>query len=439
MYFTIINGLLLAFFSFLIFVAIKLKFHPFLPINITGIIVVAISLYLDLNDLLNPTNIIIVFVAILLVFVFNIIFTFINFKEEVTEIEARRLRKYLTAGISNEHFKLIGDEKLFKAEIEKHKNMPVQDQLQSLEMFRMANAAFVKGDYKEALEKYDLSTNWIETSIGFLNQSGVLLQLDQYEDALVMAAKAAEIQPDFYEALLNQGVTLEKMKRFDEALAKYKSAGAVSPDEYEGWFCCANVLFKIKKPEQAIEYYDKSIDRYGRLYEAWYFKGVCLQKIGKDVEALRCFEHVIKLNADYCHAYYRSGNILTGLERNNDAIHAYEKAIKINSQFITAWNNLGVVLAKIGRTRDAIKCYDRAIKISPEYHEAWLNKGLALDNIGAHKKAYVSYCKFLELAPSDMEKRVAITRKRVDEIRNRYKFKTQKPLKKVSKKKKVKR
>ena len=439
MYFTIINCLLLAFFLFLIFVGIRLRFWAFLPINIIGIIVVSISLYLDLKGLLNPINIIFLFAAILLIFITDIIFTFRDFREEVTEIEARRLRRYLTEGTTNEHFKLIGDEQLIKTEIEQHKNVSPQDQLQAIEMFKLGNRAYVRGDYKEALEKYDLSTNWVETSISYLNQSGVLLRLEQFEDAFVMAKKATEIKPGLFEALLNQGVALDKMKKYDQALAKYKKAGELSPDEYEIWFCCANVLFKMNKSEEAIEYYDRTINLHGRLYEAWYYKGVCLQKVGKDVEALRCFEQVVKLNSNYHHAYYRAGIILMKLDRNNEAIQAYEKAIKLNSEFITAWNNLGVLLAKVGRIKDAIKCYQRAIKINAEYYEAWLNLGLAQDNLGLVKKAYASYCRFLELAPSDMEKRIMITRKRVDEIKNRHKIRVVKDQKTDIKKKKQKR
>jgi len=438
MYFTIINGLLLAFFLFLIFVGIRLRFWAFLPINIVGIIIISVSLYLDSNEMLNPINIIILFAALLIIFITDIIFTFRDFREEVTEIEAKRLRKYLTDGISNEHFKLIGNEKLFKAEIEQHKNIPVQDQLQALEMFKAGNQAFIKGDYKEALEKYDLSTSWVETGIGLLNQSGVMMHLEQYEDALVMAEKAGEIRTVIYEAFLNQSVALEKIKKYDQALEKYKAAGKIAPDEYEAWFCCANVLFKMSKPEEAIEYYDKSINLYARHYEAWYYKGVCLQKINQDVEALRCFEQVIKLNPDYYHAYYRSGNILTKLDRSQDAIQAYEKAIKMNPDFVTAWNNLGVALAKIGRLKDAVKCYERAIKVNPEYYEAWLNLGLAQDNLGLIKKAYMGYSKFLELAPPDLEKRIAITKKRVDEIKSKHKVKKEEAQQKPVKKRKFK-
>jgi len=423
MYFIIVNGLLLAFFLFLILVGFKLRFWAFIPINVVGIIVVSLSLYLDFNKLLNPMTIIILFAALLIIFITNIIFTFRDFREEVTDIDAKRLRTYLTLGISNEYFKLIGDEKLFKKEIEGHKNIPIQEQLQALEMFKAGNQAFNKGEYKEALEKYDLSASWVETGIGFLNQSGVLMQLEQFEDAFVMAEKAEQIQPGLFEALLNQGVSMEKLKKYDQALEKYKAAGKIAPDEYEAWLCCANILFKMNKPAEAIEYYDKTLNLYARLYEAWYYKGVSLQKINQDVEALQCFEQSIKFNPGYYHAYYRSGNILTKLDRNHDAIYAYEKTIKLNPDFVTAWNNLGVVLSKIGRLKDAVKCYERAVKVNPEYYEAWLNLGLAWDNLGLIKKAYRSYNKFLELAPPDMEKRISITQKRVDEIRSKYKIK----------------
>jgi len=438
MYFTIINGLLLAFFLFLIVVGIKLRFWAFLPINFIGIVIISISLYLDWSALLNPINIIILLAAILIIFITDLIFTFRDFREEITEIEARRVRRYLAARNANEHFKLIGDEKLMRAEIEQYKNIPVQEQLQALEMFKLGNRAYLKSEYKEALEKYDLSTSWVQTSIGFLNQSGVLLQLEQFEDAFVMAEKAADIQPNFFEALLNQAVALDKMKKYDQALAKYKMAGTISPDEYEVWFCGANVLFKMNKPEEAIDCYDRSINLNSRLYEAWYYKGVCLQKSGLDVEALHCFEQVIKLNSNYYHAFYRSGNILMKLDRTAEAIHAYEQAIKLNSEFIIAWNNLGVALAKVGRIKDAIKCYERAIKINPEYYEAWLNLGLAEDNVGLYKKAYLSYYRFLELAPADLEKRITIIRKRVDEIKVRHKIKADKSQVKDTKTKKPK-
>ncbi len=426
MYFLIINGLLAAFFLFLIFIGLRLKFWAYLPINVVGLIIIGICFYLELMKLLNPTNILLLFAMLIVVFITNIVFTFRDFKEDISEVQIQRRLKYLVEGLGNEHYKLIADEKLIKSEIERHREIPAQDRLQALEMLKLGNSEFVRGRNKEALEKYDLSTSWVETAIGYLNQSGVLLKLGQFEDALMMAGKAAELQPQLYEALLNQGVALEKMKKFEDALGKYKAAANLVPEDYEVWYCSATVLYKMNRLEEAIECYDKSITIYGRLYESWYYKGICLQRINKEVEALHCFEQVVKLNPAHSQAFYRMGNILSKLDRYQEAIRAYEKAIKLNSEFITAWNNLGVVLAKIGRTKDAIKCYDRATQINPEYYESWLNMALAQDNLGQFKKAFYSYNRFLEAAPKDLEKRIAIAQKRVNELKTNEQIKKMK-------------
>lgn len=426
MYFLIVNGLLAAFFLFLIFIGLRLKFWAYLPINVVGLIIIGICFYLELMKLLNPTNILLLFAMLVVVFITNIVFTFRDFKEDISEVQIQRRLKYLVEGIGNEHYKLIADEKLIKSEIERHREIPAQDRLQAFEMLKLGNSEFVRGRNKEALEKYDLSTSWVETAIGYLNQSGVLLKLGQFEDALMMAGKAAELQPQLYEALLNQGVALEKLKKFEDALGKYKAAANLVPEDYEVWYCSATVLYKMNRLEEAIECYDKSITIYGRLYESWYYKGICLQRINKEVEALHCFEQVVKLNPAHSQAFYRMGNILSKLDRYQEAIRAYEKAIKLNSEFITAWNNLGVVLAKIGRTKDAIKCYDRATQINPEYYESWLNMALAQDNLGQFKKAFYSYNRFLEAAPKDLEKRIAIAQKRVNELKTNEQIKKMK-------------
>ena len=424
MYFIILNSLLIIFFLLLICIGIKFKFWHYIVANGFGIIIAGFALFLDLMNYLSKLHISLLLLGLIVIFCLNIVYIFRDFKEEVTENAVKQFRKYVNYGSFTEHYKIIADEQLIKNEIEQFKNVPIPERLQALEMFKLGNRAYREEKYQEALEKYDISTSWIKTSIGFLNQSGVLLKLGQYEDALVMAEKAAEIQTSFYEAYLNQGAAFEKLKQLDEALSKYKSACSASPDEYEVWYCCANIYYKMNRPEEAIEYYDRTLNLYGRIYEPWYYKGICLQKTGKEVEALRCFEQVIKLNSDYSYAYYRSGNILNRLNRNDEALFNFEKAIKINSNFMEAWNNYGVVLNKLGRINDAIRCYKRAIKINPGYFEAWLNLGMAHDTLNKYKKAYKSYCKFLEIAPSDMEKRIHIIKKRVEELKNRYKIKS---------------
>ncbi len=426
MLFLILNILIASFFLFLIIVGVILKYYTYIPINSIGLIVIGSTLFLEFNNLLTSERIIFLLVILVIVFITNMIYVFRDFKEEITETEARRRKKYLVKGILHEHFKIIKDETAIKNEIEKNKNIPIPERTQAFEMIKLGNQAFEQQNYKEALEKFDLSTNWVESGIGFLNQSGVLLKLGQYEDALVIAEKGAEVKSDFYEAYINQGVALEKLEQYESALEKFKIAAELCPDEYDVWYCQGDALFKLGKLEEAIPLYDKSLQLYGKQFEAWYHKGIALQKIKKEVEALRSFDQAIKLKPNHAKVHYRAGNILCRLNRDDEAIAAYEKSIRLNADYVQTWNNLGITLNKIGRTKDAIKCYERAIKINPKYFEAWLNKALALDSTGQHKKAFESYKKFLELAPNDLEKRRQITRKRIDELKNKFKKKGKK-------------
>ncbi|MBC8181980.1 tetratricopeptide repeat protein [candidate division KSB1 bacterium] len=433
MYFIVLNLLLGCFFLFLIIVGIILKYWSYLPVNAVGILVVGTTLYLDIYRYLSAGNIIILLLMLLILFVINIIFVFRDFKEEITRIEAIRRKKYLTEGMEKEYFKLIKDESLIKNEIDKFKKIPMQERTHAFEMLAQGNKTFIQQNYVAALEKYKLSTNWVQSSIGFVNQSGVLLKIGQFKNALIFAEKASEISSRSYEALLNQAIALEKLKQNNKALLKYEAAAKISPKEYEIWYCCANILFKMKKYKNAIEYYSNSLNLYGNQFDAWYYKGISFQKTREIVEALHCFEQAIKLKSNHGQTHFRMGNILSRLDRNENALSSYEKAIRINSKSAETWNNLGITLNKMGRNKDANKCFDRAIRLNSEYYEAWLNKGLTLETMGKYKKAYLSFKKFLELAPDKMEKQRTITQNRVIELQNKYKINLSKDKKRAKK------
>ncbi|NOZ62966.1 MAG: tetratricopeptide repeat protein [Calditrichaeota bacterium] len=423
MYFTIINSVVGFFFLLLIFVGIFLKYHSFLPINIIGILIIGATLYLDRTNHLLPENIILIMLALVIIFITDIIFIFRDFREEVSAADAQRLKRYLTTESNNDYFKMIRDANLIKSDIDLHKKAPLSDRVQALELLKQGNEFFEKGQFQEALEKYDLSCNLVESGIGYLNQSGVLLKSAQYEDSLIIARKAEDFRSNFYEAKINQAVALEKLNRLPDALKKYEEAAKLNPDEYEVWFCEANVLFRMEKYREAVAYYDKSLSLHGRNFDAWYYKGIALQKLNKLVEALRCFEQAVKLRSHHAKIFFRMGNILTALDRDSEAIAAYEKSIRLNSDSEFTWNNLGITLNKIGRIRDAVKCYERAIKLNDNYAEAWFNRALALDTLDKIRKAYESYLRFIQVASEKMTPRVEMAKKRVNEIKTKLKRK----------------
>ncbi|MBN2009380.1 tetratricopeptide repeat protein [candidate division KSB1 bacterium] len=428
MIFLLINLSLILFFAFLIFLGVRLKIWAFIPVNTVGCIVAAASIGFDKIGWLDKVWIGVLGSALFFIFIVDVIVTLRDLGTYAEDEDLKEIH-YLTSANIFEHYKIIGDERIMKAELDKQYELPLNDRLQALETWKQGNRAYLKKHYQEAIEKYDLSNNWVKTVVSNINQSGVLIRLKQYENAIGLVEQALTHNDASFEALMNYGVLEQNLKRYDEALAKFELAVNSKPESFEAWFCCGNIQLKLKEYKKAIECYNQSIRKNNEYSEAWFNKGVALKSIGEDDQALKCFDQVIKLNPVHYQAFYRRGNILNEMDYNDDAIASYDRAVKIYPEYVEAWNNRGIVLRKIGKLKEAIKSYDRAIKCNPKYHEAWINRGLAQDSLGKYKQAVMSYQRFLEFAPADKEKYVKITRKRIAEIQEKYKSR-QKPLKK---------
>lgn len=421
MYFIIINIILLVSFVFFLLLGIKIKVWAYIPINTIGICVAAITIILDRFDQLDKIMILVMFGIVVIILVVDLLVT----NRDLREIEEDGPKDiiYLTNSMVFEHFKVIADERLMKAELDRYPEIPLNDRLQALEVWKQANRSYRHKQFQEALEKYELSYNWVNTSIASLNQSGVLLMMKKNDTAIPLIEQALKIDNKLYEAYLNYGVALLNMKQPDDALSKFEQATNINPDNFEAWFCCGNIYLKLKEYKAAIECYKKSIRNKNDFFESWYNKGLALKNIGEDDQALKCFEQVIKINPRHYQAFYRKANILSEIDFNEDAIADYNRAVKINPNYVDAWNNRGIVYRKIGQLKKAIKSYNRAIHINPKYYEAWINRGLAYDSLNNYKQALVSYQRFIELAPAEKDKYLKITKKRIAEIQEHLNMK----------------
>jgi len=424
MYFLILNISLCIFFALLAVIGIKYRIWSYIPVNVFGLILCGVTIGMDSLELLSQFRILILLGLFVFIFIFDFFITYRDIPEFTEEDEDKIL--YLTSPQQFEHFKIIADQRVMKKELDKNNEIAISDRLQALQTWKLGNRAYLRNNYQEALEKFDLSCNWISTSVAYLNQSGVLIKLKQYDDSIALAEKAIEINPQSFEAFMNLGIALQNLLRFDAALTKFEQAANIKPDNFEAWYCCGFLQLKLKSFEKSIESFNKAIHLNPKYYEAWYHKGIGLKNIGKDDLALKCFNQVVKIHPHHFQAYYRKANILNEMDYIDEAITSYNQALKIKPDYIEAWNNRGIVLCKISKTKQAISSYDRALKINPKYYEAWINRGLALDSLGKYKQAMQSYQKFLELAPQDNNKYIKITKRRLSEMKDQFEMKPDK-------------
>ncbi|WP_242045427.1 MULTISPECIES: tetratricopeptide repeat protein [unclassified Calothrix] len=108
-----------------------------------------------------------------------------------------------------------------------------------------------------------------ELAIGFTYQARVLLQKQEYENALQAYEQALKYNPNYFIALRGKGIALQNLKRDDQAIAQFYSL-LERP--------------QLTKNEKA---------------EAWYYLGLSLCKFGQSPRAIAAFDEALKLKPDY--------------------------------------------------------------------------------------------------------------------------------------------
>jgi protein O-mannosyl-transferase len=187
-----------------------------------------------------------------------------------------------------------------------------------------------------------------ESELAHANLAAVLLERNEFEEALAHDREAVRLRPASADAHFNLGVVLAAIGSADEAMEHYREALRLNPRRAETHFNMAAVLFSAGKLDEAMAHYR---------------------------EALR-------INPDYVEAHYNLGGALLATGRIDEAIEHYRAALRIDPDFALAHNNLGSILLQRGRLDDAIKHFQETLRINPGSVEAQHNLEVALAKRG---------------------------------------------------------
>ena len=411
-------GLTAVFFLLLIGVSLYWKNRAAAIVNFFGLLLIFVSAYLEIQGLQTRVTLLAAMTSIGMILIANIILAVIMIRRNN---KADWMWQKNWREISNHvDYKMIFEEKIFKDELDLNENEGMTEKLQALQMWKLGNDAYWNQVFDDALEKYDFSLKWEPTSIAWINKSGILIEIEQYEAAIDACDEAIKQSQERIEAWINRGIAFDRLRQSEKAIKSFDEALVIDQRNVEAWTHRGNSYRKLGKFEEAMESYDKALAVGDDFLPAWYNKGVTLSKMNRIEEALVCFSQAAKIDHSYFMAFYNLGNSYNKLDRNEEAVAAYTKALKLSPEFNESWNNLGIALSKLGHLKEAIRSYRKAIEIKPDYYEAWINQALAYESIKDYSHALGSYEKFLELAPEDFKKHIAIAERRAEELRRKY-------------------
>jgi tetratricopeptide (TPR) repeat protein len=254
--------------------------------------------------------------------------------------------------------------------------------------------------------------------------------LDQAERCL---ARANEINPYSWKALVAQGVLQFKLNQISRATAVYRAAFDVRPEEpivLNGLALCASLDGDHTNAE---EYFRRALKISARdvnlhVNNAWHYllcsdvnsathcledaialnpkfaiacnnMGLCQMEMGAYDAAEQYFEQAIASDPTMGTIHYNLGCNHVAQKALERAILAWEKAKQLESGNADLFTNLGVGYYKKEQFEKAVIEFRRVLHLRQEKGEDYANLGLALARLKRHKEAIEQFEKGLQIDP----------------------------------------
>ena len=271
--------------------------------------------------------------------------------------------------------------------------------------FDRANALFLAGKNEEAQEAY----NEIEKKFGASKEltaarQRVVMQASAAPDNATIDKLLAESPNDVKNYLYLSGVLLEKNKK-DEALVILQKAKNLEPDNFEIDLAMADIYQSQKKNELAIVPL-KAAFANPAMPVANQLKIVAAmlprfgnQLVVKDATdliqlAIKSHPNDPKLMVLYGDVLYQQGNL-------NAAKEQYQAVLKISEQFYGAWEKVLGIQNLMGQYTEAIKTGEDALSIYPNQAILYYYRAFALHRNGQNAEAGIEIKSALQLDGDD--------------------------------------
>ena len=212
---------------------------------------------------------------------------------------------------------------------------------------------------------------------------------------------ALEIEPENPFYLNSYAYSLIQLKNYDEALVHYKKAIKINPDNKWTSIVCqaqGSIYQQIKgNYEAAITSFEMAILLDKENYDAYQSLGDIYQDMGDIETAIEYYCQALKIKENP-RSYRALGIAFWENDDIDEAIIAFEKCISLDETNYEAYDNLGTALLDgSGDVERAMKCFKSALSINHNDALAYFNLGKIYQILQMNTKAAENYQMALDL------------------------------------------
>jgi tetratricopeptide (TPR) repeat protein len=244
------------------------------------------------------------------------------------------------------------------------------------------------------------------SSTRLLKEAGLLSRFGQPGEAIRLARRAIEIEPEDADVRHLLAKTLldargGEPEAVNEALGHLAEGLRLRPDDSVPLYYFAAFFFRNHKTQAAIERLRALLREKTGKAEAHYYLGVLAERLGETDQAQGQYQEALRLDPGYAEPCDGLGLLLAAAGRLNEAVALFEKAVQLKPTFTRARSNLGVAYEQQGKIAQATAQYREALRLKPNDGETHLFLAIALLKTGQVEESIEQFREAVMILPAD--------------------------------------
>ncbi len=263
------------------------------------------------------------------------------------------------------------------------------------------------GELDKALEKYNLLLNRKKRKTEILfTVAEIYKKKKEYDKALDVYEQILGETQKIYEkkiALINAGGLLLEMGEYDKSLKYYLQALELFPDDAQIYYNLAVCYLKQKDIKTAQEYLKKALKVNKENPELYIFLARLYSLTGEKKKSIELLEQLINKQPYYLKGYLELGKIYLKIGHYDEAIAYFDVAEDLIKKEESKWKVYllkGIALSKKGKLKEGLKFLLKSSLLSPYNEIINYNIGLIYYKLGNYKKG-IKYFKRAIIAGTD--------------------------------------
>ncbi|MEG3926613.1 MULTISPECIES: tetratricopeptide repeat protein [unclassified Microcoleus] len=235
-----------------------------------------------------------------------------------------------------------------------------------------------------------------QDSLALTQQCRSLSALGRQDEAIAACNRALEVNKNWGEfsptlAWISRGLAQERKQHYPQALESFEGALKVEGPNSFALVSRCRVLSEIRQYEAAIATCDRALqvnENWGESFpaQAWFWRGFAFSRWGQVPEVLgscSSTETALPMTIVLTNECVKKNT----QERWEAAVNSYEQATANAPSLAIAWAQQGANLNQLNRYAQARSSLETALKISPNYAFALVNLCAALNKLGNYQEA----------------------------------------------------